>query len=370
MQIADITRVAKRAAGAFDRWFPMPQMLAPRTIGVDISDASVKWIGFEKSPTGGYEIFTHGSLSLPDGAVARGVIRDDGALAQVLRTVRTQSRTALVHGALPEEAAYVFSMHVPTGTPSMQTLQLVEFEFDGRVPIAPAASVYDFDAIGESAEGLEIGVCVFPREIAESYAAAFEAAGMQPLSFEIESRSIARAVSLASAEHVELLVDFGRMRTGFSVLKHGIPIFTSTVDIGSERMTAAIKERFSLSEADAERLKNDEGLFASGEHTAAQGEIVAQARALADEIARHFHFWDTRRDAQGKRMTPVEKVTLIGGGANLKGLADFIAGKVRSPVERGNVWRNMFSFDDTIPPIDRRTSLQYATAIGLALRNL
>jgi Tfp pilus assembly PilM family ATPase len=69
-------------------------------------------------------------------------------------------------------------------------------------------------------------------------------------------------------------------------------------------------------------------------------------------------------------MSPVERVFLVGGGANLRGLTDFIAGKVHVRTERPNVWRNVASFEDSIPPIDRRTSLQYVTVVGLALRGI
>ena len=69
-------------------------------------------------------------------------------------------------------------------------------------------------------------------------------------------------------------------------------------------------------------------------------------------------------------MTPVGRVLLVGGSANLKGLPDYVAGRVQAQTERGDVWQNVASFDDYIPPIDRQHSLQYATAIGLALRGL
>ena len=61
---------------------------------------------------------------------------------------------------------------------------------------------------------------------------------------------------------------------------------------------------------------------------------------------------------------------LHGGSANLAGLPAFIAGKVQAPVERGNVWGNICAFENYIPPIDFRTSMQYATAIGLSLRSI
>jgi Tfp pilus assembly PilM family ATPase len=64
----------------------------------------------------------------------------------------------------------------------------------------------------------------------------------------------------------------------------------------------------------------------------------------------------------------VGRVLLVGGSANLEGLPSFIAAKVQTVVDRGNVWNNVATFDSYIPPIDFRTSMQYATAIGLALR--
>ena len=69
-------------------------------------------------------------------------------------------------------------------------------------------------------------------------------------------------------------------------------------------------------------------------------------------------------------MTPVGSVILIGGGANLNGLPDYIAGRVQAPTSIADVWRHVCDFDEYIPPIDRRTSLQYATAVGLSMRSL
>lgn len=355
-----------------ERWFPLPTLLVPRSIGVDISDASVKWMGLTPDPAGGFAIATHGSLSIPPGAVVEGVIRDPKVLTEVLKEVRAQSRASVAHAALPEEQAYVFNMHVPDKSPREQVLRLIEFEFEGRVPIQPNAAVYDYDIILEnSPEGTQIGVTVFPKEIAHEYAATFEAAGFQLASLEIEARSIGRAVDDGARDaYVTLLVDFGRARTGIAVLKCGIPIFTSTVEFGNDAATKRLMEQFKLTEKEIEFIRNDEGLFAQGEHAAMKEEFQKIAAGLADEIVKYFHFWDTRRDEGGERVTPVGAVTLVGGSANMKGLVDLIAGKVQARTERGNIWRHILSLDKAIPPIDRRNSLQFATAAGLSLRGI
>ncbi len=355
------------------RSFPTPVVLVPRAAGIDISDASIKWLALAPFKDR-YRVHTYGDVLLSSDVVAGGIIQNAEALAEALREVKERlGGIRYAHAALPEEAAYVFEMHVPEGTMHDQVLRMIEFEFEGRVPIPPSAAVYDFDVIlrHDDGQGEEIGVVVFPRDLAESYAAVFEAADITLLSLEVEARSIARVVSSPDAhEPITLLVDFGRARTGFAVLKRGIPIFTSTVEVGGDVITKALMEKLSLSAEDAEEFRNEEGLRAAGGAKSAGVEAIAgTASALADEVARHYHYWDTRRNEHGERMTPVGNVLLVGGSANLKGLTDYIASRVQAPTELGQVWRHVFDFDEYIPPIDRRRSLQYATAAGLALRN-
>ena len=352
-------------------------------MGVDISDASIKWVALShpagQNPLGGASrgsrrVEAWGQEELAGGIVNSGVVHDVARLSEALRALKQKvPHISAVHAALPEEAAFVFSMSAPPGSTRQQILNMIEFEFETRVPIPPPAAVYDFDLIAPDGESpmQEIGVAVFPRDVAESYAQAFEDAGFSLLSLEIEARSIARAaVSPSANESIVLLVDFGMKRTGFAVLKHGIPIFTSTVEIGGEALDRALSEQMHLSPKQIEVWKNEQGLLPS-EGTKSPGleALSGAASSLGSEVARHFNYWDTRRNERGERVTPVSRVLLLGGSANMKGLGDYISGRVQAPVDRPNVWRNVCSFEEYIPPIERRTSLQYATAIGLALRD-
>jgi len=239
--------------------------------------------------------------------------------------------------------------------------------------MSPALATYDYTVITDNGgeAGMEIAVVAFVRELAESYVAAFAASGVALLSLELEAHSIARAISdPLDKKGVALLVDFGRARTGFAVLKHGIPIFTSTVEVGDDLINKTLEGKFGLSGEDAIFFKNEEGLRAPVKKDSPGPEaVVGAASALGDEIVRHFHYWETRRTERGEHVDQIDRVMLVGGGANLRGLADYIAHRIHLPVVRGDVWRNISSFEVYIPPIDRRTSLQYATAAGLALRN-
>lgn len=396
--------VASNEASSFsqmiDRWFPTPEFLLPRASGIDISDSSLKWLTLGPAQGTTLKIAAWGDVPLPPGIVQGGIVHDVHALAQVLKEIKPYLGASAAHAGLPEEAAYVFSMHVPPGSDRQEIISMIEFEFEGRVPIPPSAAVYDFSVIEEhgssntamdsppaptvpsgpaggsqqagfGAGGKEIGVMVFPRDLAASYTTAFEEAGIALLSLEIEARSIARAVSSCDAtEPITLLVDFGFARTGFAVLKRSIPIFTSTVQVGGNAIMEALMRALSLSREEAEKFGDTQGLITPPGVAPSSGAeaIAGTAALLADEIARHYRYWDTRRNDKGERVTPVGTIILVGGGANVRGLPEYIAGRVQAPVVRGDVWRHICRFDEYIPPIDHRMSLAFATAAGLALR--
>lgn len=368
--IATRTRT-HRFSRAVGRWFPTPRFLLPPAAGVDISDSSVKWLTLRETPNG-YEIASYGNEPLAAGIVVDGFVQNVEGLSRALVANKARLGATAAHVALPEEAAYVFSLPVPPRAGREEILRMIEFEFEGRVPIQPSAAVYDFSWIerNDVHEEGEISVTVFPKDLAESYARAFALAGIELLSLEVEARSIGRAVSArVDDDPVTLLVDFGRARTGFAVLKKGLPIFTSTVEVGGNSILEALQRSLSMSRDEAQLFCNVEGLVArAGERTMGTETIARAAATLTTEVERHFRYWDTRRNEKGERVTPVGRIVLVGGSANLNGLSEYISGQIHAPVELGNVWRNICDFDYYIPSIDRRTSLQFATAAGLALR--
>ncbi|MBI4093480.1 pilus assembly protein PilM [Candidatus Kaiserbacteria bacterium] len=366
--LADFSRGARALAQTFSRAFPRPEILLPPAAGLDLSDASLKWIVLREGSSG-KEVRAFGREDLPAGAVVNGVIENIPALAEVLRALKETMGVECIHAALPEESAYVFSMHVPNLTSREQVRSLIEFELQDRVPIGPSDAIYDYDVITERDGDGEIGVTVFPREHAERYASVFEAAGLTLLSLEVEASSIARAVSSRDErEPITLVVDFGELRTGLAVLKRGIPIFTSTIAVGGGSIDRALA-KLGLAPEAALKFKNEEGLLArEGKDSALLEVALGTASALADEVVRHFHYWDTRRNERGDKLTPLGQVFLLGGSGNLKGLADYLASRVQVEAVRPTVWRHVCSFDEYIPPIERRVSLGYVTAIGLALR--
>lgn len=362
---------ALRPQNSFESWFPVPQVLVPKSCGIDISDSSLKVLSLKRGPHGGeVDSFAQGSLNA--GIVVNGLVKDPPGLARVLKELMHEAGSPhFAHLALPEESAYIFMMHVPDVHDRAQACIAIEFEFEGRIPLKPEQTVYDFDIVQMHHDGksAEIAVAVFPREVIDGYATACELAGITLVSAEVEAHSIARTIIDPQVKSATLIVDFGRARTGIAIVQGQVPIFTTTVEVGGNSITKIIQERLSVDEAQAENYKNEQGINLGKDQKVTEI-ITATAAALTDEIVRHYQYWDSRRDENGNRVTPIERIFLTGGSSNLKGLPGFISGKVKAPTTRAQVWRNVCSFDEYIPSIPENHALGLSTVIGLALRGL
>lgn len=354
-----------------ERWFPLPEMLSPRGAGVDISDSSIKWLAC-KPAAHGFEVGAFAQAALEAGIVVEGVVRDPLRLGESIKKLRDDAHGGrYVHAALPEETAFVFTMHVVDVRDRTQVLRSVEFELEDHVPLKLESVSYDYDIVRMHSDGVgaEISISVFPKSIIEGYATAFEHAGVRLLSLELEASSVARSVMPPNSDDVVLAVDFGRARTGIMIFNCGVPIFTSTVAVGGDAMTKVIMDALKIDERKAEEIKNEQGIRRDGDKKVTEA-VLGTAAALTDEVARHYDYWDSRRDEHGNRMTPVSRVVLTGGSSNLKGLDEYIAGRVKAPTALADVWRNVCSYEVYIPPIDTYYSLGLSTAIGLALRGV
>jgi Tfp pilus assembly PilM family ATPase len=91
---------------------------------------------------------------------------------------------------------------------------------------------------------------------------------------------------------------------------------------------------------------------------------------LCKEIKKHLLYWEEYRSDSHSYTHHIDKVFLCGGNAAIKGLAQYLTAILELPVETGNVWTNILSFDQEIPTIHYAESLKYSTAIGLAIRSM
>lgn len=347
------------------RIFPPPRFMTMPNLGVDISDASLKYVQFEKKGRH-LSLSTWGDIAIPPETVKRGDLINKDALVLVLKELKKKVTTPYVRISLPEERAYLFETTIPRTTAPKDIRNALEFRLEENVPISPRDALFDYALVhNHDAHEWRVSVAVYARDTIMGYYEACRGAGLVPLSFEVEAQAIARAATPAGDLGTFMIVDFGQTRTGVGIMHQGALMFTSTIDIGGAQLSDALRRLLGVKEEhEFTKIKNEQGLLRST-NSDVYTAILSPIAALKDELNMRINYWNLRGENIHERA--IQKIVLCGGSVNLAGLPEYLTEELEIATERAMVWQNAFSFTEVVPPITRRYSYGYATAIGLAL---
>lgn len=339
--------------------------------GIDISDRAIKYASLTRVKH--YLVLDkYGEHVLPEGIVSGGVIADSERLIEVLKKIRQESNLEYVIASLPEEKGYVVEMFLPGDLSSARTREVVELHLEERVPIEVSKAVFDYErtkSLDPLTGNTGCVTSVVESSLADSYSGALSRAGFVPLVFELESQALSRAVIEKSSSQVTMIVDIGREQSNLSVVTADVVHLAVSVNVGGNSLARAIQEDLHVSEEEAEKLKEERGLLRADNLEGPFESIVRVASVLRDEIWQRLTYWNNEKNVAPKR-DPISRVLLCGGNASIPGLAEYLTSDMGLPVAIANPWTNIASFDDYIPPIPKKESLKYCTALGLALRSV
>lgn len=351
----------------FNRFFPTPAFLGVLSFGLDISDESLKFVLLSNTKAG-VRLRKYGERKMPAGIIESGKIKDSKRLVDVLSALRKEEGIRSVRVSLPEEQVYLFKMRLDKE--GLQNIREgIELSLEEHIPMPAAETIFDYDIISDEPKSLLLQIAAIPKMIIEEYLSVFKAASMSVLSFELEAQAISRAVVKKEDKDTYMIVDFGEKRTGIFIVSKGTVMFTSTLDVGGVMLNNMIAKSFQVSYEEAEKMKKEFGLQRNIENKEIFAVLLNSVSILRDEIAKHFLYWHTHPDEDGKSNDPIKKIILCGGDSNLIGLPDYLSVSLKTKVELADVWSNIMNTTVEVPEINMRLALTYASAIGLALGN-
>lgn len=362
-----------KALSFLEKIFPAPTFLIMPSVGVDISDTSLKYIKFKPTAkyNGARKIENWGELNIPDEVLNRGQVIDQKKLVTVLEEFKNKTKTDFIRVSLPEERAYLFETEIKRSTPANEVRGLLEFRLEENVPIPAREAFFDYNIL-ESAttdKSLRVVVAAYARDTILNYYDACMAAKLTPISFEVEAQAMARSVLSDNIKGAHLLVDFGKTRTGIGIVLDGVLMYTSTIDFGGNQLSEILrKEVGNVTEDELTHIKNNQGLTPGNDDTRSYDALISTISVIKDEILSRIQYWQAGNFHHVDRQ--ITSIVLCGGSVNLKGLPEYLTEVLKIKTIRADVWQNAFSSDEIIPPIDLRHSYGYATAIGLALKGI
>jgi len=367
--------------------------LKPEAFGLDISDLSLKIIKLKKKRDS-LTLASFGEAEIKPGVIEGGEIKDEDALSKIIKEAvpkmkGTKIGTKYVISSLPEEKAFLQVIQLPM-MKEEELKKAILFEAENYIPL-PIGEVYlDFQVVQpvvNHLDHIDILIAALPRKTVDPYLNSLKKAGLQPKAFEIESQAISRAIVKNELSPFPiLLIDFGATRTSFIIFSGYSLRFTASIPVSSQKFTEAISKALKIDLAKAEKLKikygAEEKLRVKFKNEKSEIEkeksdifeaLIPSFTDLAEQIEKYISYYQSH--AQHEHLASndktISKILLCGGGANLKGLAEFLTTELKIPTEMGNPWINILPKDlREVPELSYEKSLGYTTALGLALRGV
>ncbi len=360
--------------------------LEPETFGLDINDTSLKIIKLKKR-RGSLVPVSFNEKEISDNIIKDGIIQNEDALVknikEALAGVKGEKlRTKYVVVSLPEEKSFSQVIQMP----KMEEKDLksaVPFEAENYIPLSAEQMYLDFkniDPIVDHLDHLDVLIVAAEKTLVDSYVSVLKKAGLIPVVFEVETQAIARAlIKDETSLSPVVLVDFGGDNTDFIVFSGHSIRFASSISVSSHQVTEVLSGELGITEREAENMKIKYGLnYEKESHRAkiATKTISPVLEKLSAEIQKYLDFYSEHDfhehlSVQEDKKSKIEKIILSGGGANLKGIDDFLQKKLGIKVEFGNPWINLHGRFKNANLFElQKKSLSFVTAVGLALRGM
>ncbi len=347
--------------------------LFPQPFGLDLSDLSIKAVWLEREGKTDV-VSSFGSVPLAIGSIVDGDIINEAVVVQSLKdllnkTIPRPIKTREVICSLPETKAFLRVVSLPIMSPD-EAKEAIKWEIEANIPLTLDQVYYDYQILDKKLvkekNKMSVLVVAVARSMVDQIYTVLEKVGLEVVGLETESIAQARSLLLDKDEDkTRLIVDIGDRRTSFLVAIGHTPCFTSSVPLSSQMITDAISKemRVPFEEAEAMKIKYGLGSLAMKSPLFKAAQPILENLAIEIERSTNFYLNNLGYSAT------IDNIVLCGGGSNMKGLLPYLTKRLNQSIEFGNPWVNI-RLGRTLPPIDRGHSVQYSTAIGLALRGL
>lgn len=368
-------------------------------IGLDISDFTIKAVQLKKKGKR-TEIQSFCRKELDNNIIEDGEIINEEEVSKAINSMLSkpiygQFSTKDVVVCLPETKTFIKLITVHHNLNDIS--KFITNEIEKYVPMSINDVYYDWQIMETFNDKSHVLIGVSPKNIADQYLSLLKKANLNIIALEIEpaalARSLLREEMMQGKNNLEknyAIIDIGAKRTSMIIYSHNTIVLSISMPLSGDEITNKISETLDIKKDQAEKAK----IICGVDKSKAQG-IIADIlsdtiRNLNQRIKSTLEFYDTNYGYRGN----IEEIILCGGGSNINDINEIIAKSTGIKTSMGDPFINIshlpkkikdkfidvYNLDNTdliqtqqkktATIIKQNSSLKFATAIGLALRNI
>lgn len=332
--------------------------------GLDVGHGSVHVLQLDAKRSKP-KVLGYGMTTFDPTAIDSGVIVKPEAIAEAVQKLFqrglvgdiTTNRVAL---AVPVARAFTRALDTPKLS-EKELSEAVRTEVEQYIPAAAESLYVDYSQVNDTLGKSGVFVVAMPKKIVDSYITLARVLGLETVLIETSSGAGANLFHRdAQSDVPTVLVDFGSSSADITIYDNN-PIVSGTAPCGGEQVTRLIAEALGVTEHEAVIIKSRYGLTPSKKQAHIEAALKPTLNLLSREIRRTIRYYEERTKAKQS----IAQIVVMGGGANMPGLADYLTSDLRIPVR---------SLDPTayvdfghLQPLNAGERMSYVTAVGLAL---
>jgi type IV pilus assembly protein PilM len=350
---------------------PLKMFFPKKMVGIDVGTSSIKVVevsrwGQGKTLENYGEIKSTSLYKEPFRNVEKGsYLLSNYFVSRAVRAVLDEAkiRTKAAIFSIPDFSTFCTSFDLPPMN-AKEINDAVYYNASQYIPLPTTETTLDWKLIGgvpgDKKSTLKIFLVAIPNQVIQDYQKVAQQAGLELYAVEAESLGLARAL-VGENKACICVVDIGVQSTTINIVDKKNLKKSYSFDFAGSQLTYAISSALGLGHAEAEELKNKEGLISTKESISKTLYLLIDPLLLeVKKVLSDFYLQESKE---------VDMIYLTGGTSALPGLKEYFAEVLKKRVEIPNCFSDLL-----YPPILGKTiekmAPSFSAATGVALGGL
>lgn len=337
-------------------------------VGLDIGSKHIKVVQL-KDVKGKYQLERLGIATLEPELIVDGSILDSSRVIEAIKGLITNTNIKIKDAALSLSGhSSVIIKRVSFQQMSEDELsESIKFEAEQYIPFDIEDVNLDFQILGpgDKENMMDVLIVAAKKDKINEYVTVAKGAGLNPLIVDVDAFALENMYELnyemRTDENVAL-VNIGASMININILKGGISVFTRDSAVGSNLHTEALQKEFTISYANAEKLKQ-EGKMEGVSQEDVKAVLVSTSEDIIAEISRSFDYFRDTTNYEN-----INEIILCGGGALTTGLMPLLTERFGINTTMAESLKNITVPDSFDKDYLKKVEPIVSVAVGLALR--